>query len=280
MRQQGEALADHETASKYDVAAVASPQRIHRRENMARWLLFLFVATAFVCIAVHCSLATTKHQPRHRALESHHGDPPLDAFQTESSKFADRNLLEFPTEQVDMIMPIGGQDSMLDANLPELITGLWWFAELPGAELTSVAGSFAGAEWNAKKRTIALETTVPRVWAWRGDEEGREDVEFFSSLSLNQAYFFTFDETMTTIRIQPQITFLYKFTIRVPAFLFDFSATRVDDDTWLLERMVLWNDWGSYFMRRIVDKNGVRLPIYPEFLKNTTETLIAIDYDD
>ena len=272
--------------------ALSSTQTSLHESMMRRFLLLIF-SVALVGSSSLCSWLSAKHLQNgpalQRTLQSQEStalspsdkQDPVDEIENESIILADRNLITFPKDQVEMIMPIGGQDQALDADLPELITGLCWFADLLGSTLTSAVGSFAGATWNAKKRTIPLETSVPRVWAWRGDADGQSDAKLFASLSaLNQAYFFSFDETMTTIQIQPQVTIFWKFTIRVPVFLFDFFATRVDDNTWFLERTVLWSEWDPYFMRRIVDKSGVRLPIYSEFLRNATDTLVAIDNDD
>ena len=189
--------------------------------------------------------------------------------------------LEFDSDQVQNVLEIGGQDPDRDAGLPSVINGLWFVGRDPDITpfVPTVISSFAGASWNAKKRTATLIATRPRVWAWRGDDVGLEAaMDTYMFVRFSPAYVLVFSEDFKFVQVQPQFTILFK-PIRVPVFLIDFHMTLQDDDTWFFERKFFWVSIDPYFYRRIVDANGNRIqPAYDNFLADSTPTLWTIDY--
>jgi len=154
-------------------------------------------------------------------------------------------------------------------DLPDKFRGVWWFSDNAAPELLM---TMDGAEFDAETRSIVVKSGAPENWTY---STGLVGWAYWAVLRMSYFWrsklYLNFNEDYT----HADMPLYMMWCIPVPMGMF-WDMTQIDDDTW--DRGIYlycspFSRWptGSYTLRRIIDKDGNKLPAFEEMVKSVEE---------
>lgn len=157
-------------------------------------------------------------------------------------------------------------------DLPEILQGIYFMDgnNLPDDCLT------LNAKWEGKNLTLLLPVLNPLQWTFHSSDEGRRLLDTIRRIDLIYEIRFK-DNSLRRADILPII-----FGLRLPQWILAFEMNQkedsIDGGTWERKNFIFFRliPRGGYTLRKVVDKDGQKLPAFKDMLAKVPEKCIVV----
>ena len=176
-------------------------------------------------------------------------------------------IVEKRFDEIHTWMPTGQ-----GTDLPDTLQGIYF---MDGNKLPDDCFTMNG-QWDSARLTLLIRVFGPLQWTFHPSDSGRRLLKLIQSIKLVYEIRFH-DHTFRRADAIPTA-----FGLRLPRWIVVFEMNQTEDSidgsTWERSNRGFFRliPMGGYILRKIVDKNGQRLPSFDKMLAKVQETCIIV----